>query len=31
MTDWIVWTEALVRFLTVAGRALLSAIQILLS
>jgi len=31
MTDWIVWTEALVQFLALAGRALLVAVQILLS
>jgi hypothetical protein len=31
MTDWIVWTAGLLRFLMIAGRALLKAIQIPLS
>jgi hypothetical protein len=31
MTDWIVWTEALMRFLAITGRALLKAMQIPLS
>jgi len=28
MTDWIVWTEALMRFLAITGRALLKAIPL---
>jgi hypothetical protein len=28
MTDWIAWTAALLRFLTIAVKALLSAMQI---
>jgi hypothetical protein len=28
MTDWIEWTEALVRFLAVTVRAILSAVQL---
>jgi hypothetical protein len=31
MTDWIAWTAALLRFLVIVGRALLSAMQIILS
>ncbi len=31
MTDWIAWMEALLQFVMIAGKAVLSAMQIPLS